>query len=101
MMADAGPQRVGLQRVRAVVRGRVQGVSFRYYTQQQAQDLGLVGYVRNLWDRSVEVVAEGPDANLRRLLAWLHVGPNLAHVTGVEVQWQVATGTFNDFEVRF
>jgi len=89
------------KRFRAVVHGRVQGVNFRYYTRQRARGLGLVGYVRNRWDGTVEVVSEGrPDA-LRRLLAWLHTGPSMAHVSRVEVRWEPPEGEFQRFEVRY
>jgi len=89
------------RRLRAVVRGRVQGVSFRFYTQAQAEALGLVGYVRNHWDGTVEVVAEGTADQLQRLLAWLRVGPSLAHVSQVEATWQAPRNEFDHFEVRY
>jgi acylphosphatase len=88
-------------RLQAVVHGRVQGVSFRYYTQRCARELGLTGYVRNLWEGSVEVVAEGQRAALDELLAFLRVGPRAAYVTQVDTQWSAATHTFDRFEVRY
>jgi acylphosphatase len=97
-IATPGEQR---KRLRAIVHGRVQGVSFRYYTVEQAEGLGLAGYVCNLWDRTVEVVAEGPERDLQALLSWLYEGPSMARVTRVDVQWQPATGQFHDFEVRY
>jgi len=89
------------ERLRAIVRGRVQGVGFRYFTQREANALGLTGYVRNRWDGSVEVVAEGPRQALERLLARLRVGPRSAYVQGVSVEWQAPTGEFRFFNVRF
>lgn len=89
------------KRLRAIVHGRVQGVSFRYYTCERAENLGLAGYVRNLWDRTVEVVAEGPERDLQDLLSWLHQGPGMARVTRVDTQWQPATDQFQTFEVRY
>ena len=86
---------------RAIVRGRVQGVNFRYYTRVKASSLGLVGYVRNLSLGRVEVVAEGREHSLRRLLSWLHVGPPLAHVSHVRVQWCSPEGDYRCFEVRY
>jgi len=65
------------------VSGRVQGVSFRYYTQQQARALGLAGYARNLSDGRVEVLALGDEAALEQLARWLAHGPTLARVTEV------------------
>lgn len=88
-------------RLHAVVNGRVQGVSFRYYTQRRAIQLGLTGYVRNLWDRSVEVVAEGSRLSADELVAYLHVGPRAAFVIQVDVKWATPTGEFNRFEVRY
>ncbi len=66
------------------VSGRVQGVSFRYYTQCEAERLGVHGYARNLPDGRVEVLAEGEAAKVRQLLAWLRSGPDSAQVTGLE-----------------
>jgi len=88
-------------RLRAIVHGHVQGVNFRYYTRRQAHELDVTGYVRNLWDGTVEVVAEGARQKLGRLLNWLHRGPRMAFVEKVDVQWLPATDEFQDFEVRF
>jgi acylphosphatase len=88
-------------RLRAIVHGRVQGVNFRYYTRQQARQLGVSGYVRNQWDGTVQVVAEGTRQALTRLLNWLHKGPSMATVTEVETQWLPHTGEFQHFEVRY
>ncbi|MFC1465125.1 MAG: acylphosphatase [Candidatus Brachytrichaceae bacterium NZ_4S206] len=87
-------------RLHAIVRGIVQGVNFRYYTRREAQRLLLTGWVRNRPDGAVEVVAEGPRVQLDRLLDFLHTGPPMAHVTGVEATWQPATGEFTAFEIR-
>jgi acylphosphatase len=83
------------------VHGRVQGVNFRTHTEEKAHALGVAGYVRNLWDDTVEVVAEGREEDLKRFLAWLHVGASPARVTRVQVQWQAPLGEFAEFEVRF
>jgi acylphosphatase len=88
-------------RLHAVVDGRVQGVNFRYYTQRRATELGLTGYVRNLWDGTVEAVAEGGRPKVEELLAFLRVGPRSAFVTQVDTQWAAATGEFDRFEVRY
>ena len=87
--------------LRAIVRGLVQGVNFRYYTRKRASELGLVGLVRNRWDGTVEVVAEGDEKDLRELLGWLGRGPRWAQVEDVEVEWGVAAGEYKRFEVRF
>jgi DNA ligase D-like protein (predicted 3'-phosphoesterase) len=71
--------------VRATVRGGVQGVGFRYATVERAEELGVLGWVRNEDDGTVVVQAEGPDAAVDALLEWLGEGPPGASVDGVEV----------------
>lgn len=90
-----------MKRLEATVYGRVQGVSFRYYTRREALRLGLAGWVANQWDGSVRVVAEGPEEALETFLAFLHRGPRAARVTRVDVDWFTATGEFSTFEIRY
>ena len=90
----------GHERLHALVRGRVQGVSFRYYTQAEALRLGLRGWVRNLRDGAVEVTAEGPRASLDLLLAFLHRGPSAARVSEVQADWSAANGDLGAFDIR-
>jgi acylphosphatase len=71
---------------RWVVRGRVQGVGFRYFAQKAASGLGLAGYARNLDDGSVEVYAVGQEAALDKLAGMLHRGPQWSDVRGVDEQ---------------
>lgn len=89
------------KRFSAIIHGRVQGVSFRYYAQQKAQTLGLAGHVRNHWDGTVQVVAQGSSPALQALLAWLHRGPSLALVQRVNVTWQAPCEELRSFEVRY
>lgn len=88
------------QRLHAQISGLVQGVYFRDTTRQQAQALGVAGWVRNRPDGSVEVMAEGPKLQLDTLLQFLHQGPRLAQVEKVQAQWLAATGEFSAFEIR-
>ncbi len=88
-------------RLHATVRGLVQGVNFRWYTQRRASELGLSGYVRNLPDGSVELVAEGNRAALESLLDFVRVGPSAAIVEDVETEWGAPSGEFKRFEVRY
>jgi acylphosphatase len=88
-------------RLHANVFGRVQGVSFRYYTARQADALELTGWVANRYDGSVEVVAEGDKAALQRLLVFLHRGPSSARVDRVQADWGKGTGEFDRFRVRY
>ena len=71
---------------RWLVRGRVQGVGFRYFAQRAATGLGLASYVRNLADGRVEVYAAGHEEKLAQLAAKLHRGPQWAEVQGVDEQ---------------
>lgn len=87
--------------LRALVRGRTQGVGFRAFVIDEARKLGLQGYTRNLSDgRTVEVVAEGTQDRLDLLLAALRQGPPMAHVERVDASWGEATGEYPDFAAR-
>jgi acylphosphatase len=87
-------------RLAATVRGRVQGVGFRYFVLQQAAGLGLRGWVANEPDGSVGLIAEGSRGALEAMLAALHDGPRSAHVERVDSTWSPATGEFDRFGVR-
>jgi acylphosphatase len=88
------------RRLNATVIGRVQGVSFRYYVVELAESLNLSGWVRNRWNGSVEVTAEGSYSNLETLLQALREGPPMARVDDVCFEWQPYTGEFSDFQVK-
>ncbi len=90
-------------RVRAhlLVRGLVQGVSFRAYTVDEARSLRVAGLVRNLPDGRVEVEAEGDRAAVEALVAWCRRGPPSARVEGVEVRWLAFGGDLPRFEQRW
>jgi acylphosphatase len=89
------------QTLRALIRGRVQGVGFRFFVEAQASALDLKGFVRNLSNgTTVEVVAEGPMTALETLLAALRRGPPPAHVEAVDVSWAAATGDHAGFHIR-
>lgn len=78
--------------VRALVRGRVQGVYYRQGTALQAERLALAGWVRNLADGRVEAWIEGEEAAVRELTDWLWQGPGQARVEGVELEEVVLQG---------
>lgn len=92
----AGPR----QRLEATVRGRVQGVGFRYFVVSQARDLGLTGWVANDPGGTVRCLAEGSNAALDRLERALHVGPMGAVVDAVDAVRMPATGRFDRFAIR-
>ena len=93
--ADDIPARIVVR-----VRGRVQGVGFRYAAIGEARRLGVTGWVRNTDDGDVELAAEGDADRLRRLLTWCEAGPPGARVTHVEHQWQPFAGEFDGFRIR-
>ncbi|MHA6670179.1 acylphosphatase [Homoserinimonas sp. A447] len=72
-------------RKRVIVRGRVQGVGFRWSAQAEAEQLGVAGYARNLPDGTVQAELEGPADAVQRMLDWLHHGPPYAQVEAVDV----------------
>src|SRR3990172_8892775 len=88
--------------LRAVVRGRVQGVGFREFVLNRARFLAVSGYVRNLPDgRSLEVVAEGSRSELEQLLSYLREGPRLSRVDAVDADWGEPTGAYDGFGVGY
>jgi len=87
-------------RLRAVVRGDVQGVGFRFGVRRLAWQLGLTGFAENAPDGSVRVEVEGSSERLDQLEAFLHTGPRWATVSSVEVERAAATGQFDRFEAR-
>jgi acylphosphatase len=88
------------ERLEATVRGRVQGVGFRYYVLRMANRQALTGWVANQADGSVRCVVEGPPEALDRLEATLRRGPQGAVVEAVQAVRMPATGRFERFEVR-
>jgi acylphosphatase len=84
----------------AIVEGHVQGVGFRYFVEENATTIGLTGWVRNRWDGSVEVLAEGERPLVEKLLALLHQGPRSARVLEIKEEWYAATGEFTRFNIR-
>lgn len=82
--ADDNPKPHPTVRKHWFVTGRVQGVSFRAFTYESATDLKLTGWVRNLTDGRVEIVAEGPEKALTQLLAKVEKGPTAARVESVK-----------------
>ena len=88
-------------RLRIVVRGRVQGVGFRYATVATARRMGLNGWARNAPDGSVEILAEGDPTAVQELLAWCHQGPPSARVTIVQHNEESHDGELGTFGVRW
>ena len=88
-------------RVRIFVSGLVQGVFFRSETKNKVEELGLFGWVGNLADSRVEILAEGEKDRLKKLVVWAKKGPDSAKIDGLEIDWQEYQGEFKNFEIRY
>ncbi len=89
-----------MKAVHVTVTGRVQGVSFRWYAEERARELGVTGWVRNEPDGSVALHAEGADDAVDALVEWCRTGPALARVSNVAVRDASVTGA-SSFETRY
>ncbi|NIP37578.1 MAG: acylphosphatase [Candidatus Dadabacteria bacterium] len=90
-----------IKRIHLIVHGIVQGVNFRFSTQQKALSLGLAGWVRNKKDGTVEAVAEGSEEELNEFIGWCNTGPKMAKVTKVDVTEVAASSKLADFTIEF
>ncbi len=88
------------ERAHVYVSGQVQGVFFRDCARQKAEQLGLVGWVRNLPDGQVEALFEGPSERVQEMIQWCHGGPPHATVEGVDAEFEASEGGLGGFEVR-
>ena len=88
------------KRLHATIHGKVQAVSFRYFTMRAAKPLGITGWVRNRFNGTVEMVMEGEEHDLEKLLEIVKNGPPSSHVSIVDHTWETATGEFNIFKIR-
>jgi acylphosphatase len=93
------PDKPKMNRAHLLISGRVQGVSFRWYTLDLAERLGLTGWVRNRWDGRVEAVFEGPAQTVQQAVAWCHHGRPPARVDHVDVSYETPTGEFETFRI--
>lgn len=82
-----------------VVKGKVQGVGFRAYVENAADELKLMGWVKNRGNGEVEVVVQGTPDTLKEFIEYLHEGSLLSSVEGVEVEWRDSSVTYSDFSV--
>ena len=89
-----------MRRIRAIVSGRVQGVSYRASTAAKARQLGLAGWVKNLPNGNVELEAEGSPEQVAALVTWCHHGPPAARVDHVALEELSPIGD-DDFDVRY
>jgi len=99
--AAAPATRQAMRRVHLFISGRVQGVGFRASTRYAALELKVTGWVKNLPDKRVEAVVEGPADKVAALIEYVRKGPPRANVTDVQVAEEKHQGEFDTFEVRF
>lgn len=90
-----------LFRIHLNIYGKVQDVFFRAGCVREARLLGLTGWVKNLPDGSVELVAEGESKNLERFLDWCGKGPEKAIVKNIRKEWGDAEGEFDNFKIIY
>lgn len=87
-------------RARLLIQGRVHGVGYRANTRRMANKLNLKGWVRNLRNGDVEMIVEGSEVEVDRLIAWCHRGPTSAYVSKVRVDKSEAIHEFDGFAVK-
>jgi acylphosphatase len=87
-------------RVKIIISGKVQGVTFRYFAKLEAEKLAINGYARNLRDGTVEIIADGPEKSLECYKKLLWKGPTLAFVKNVEQSATDSTEEFEGFDIR-
>ena len=88
-------------RAKLIIKGMVQGVNFRYYTQREAQKRNLTGWIRNLPDGSVAALFEGDEDEVEAMIQWCRHGPPAAQVTEMIVQPEEYRGEFQAFSIQF
>lgn len=90
-----------MKTVHVIIEGRVQGVFFRDYTQRQAKELKISGWVRNLPEGSVEAVLSGKTKNIDTMIEWFHKGSPLSIVKSVDVEEVLPIEEISGFEIRY
>ena len=90
-----------MKKIQAIASGKVQGVGFRMYTQTQAEQLGIVGFVQNLSDGTVKIVAAGEDSKVDALIDWAKSGSPPARVDDLQTEvMEYRSREFDRFEIR-
>ena len=89
-----------MKRVKIIVSGNVQGVGYRHAARNVAEEIGVYGYVMNLYNGDVELVVEGEDSAVARMILWSNQGPYGAEVSDQKIEEQSYQGEFQDFTVK-
>ena len=87
------------QSVKIIIKGRVQGVSYRYFTLKQAQNFNIFGWVRNEANGDVKVYAEGDKGSLDQFINYLRKGPSFSRVDDVILKWETEDKSYNEFNI--
>ncbi|MCX8648942.1 acylphosphatase [Gilliamella sp. B2776] len=91
-----------IKQLKIQVSGRVQGVGFRFFTQQKAKKLGLLGYVKNLDNGDVEILVQGDSLQITQFTEWLnHGGPSSARISNVSIYELIPDIDLTSFNVRY
>ena len=90
-----------MKRAHVFYSGRVQGIGFRYTAQDIAENLGIYGWVKNLEDGRVEIIAESEEKNLKEFLDKILKGPLGRYIEDADVAWETPSKEFNDFDIKF
>ena len=89
------------KRAHFIIAGRVQGVCYRIYACDEAERFGIKGWVRNMANDTVEIIAEGEEVALTEFLNWCRCGPSYAQVSGITEEYSDATGEFDSFRINY
>lgn len=89
-----------MKQLHILISGLVQGVFFRFYAQEKAQQLNIAGWVRNLNDGRTEILAIGEEEPLKQLLDWCYQGPSEARVEKVEFKWEEKVVDSSNFVIK-
>lgn len=89
-----------MKKFTAQIKGRVQGVGFRYFVYHEAERLGVKGYVMNLDNGDVHVCAEGNETTLKTFVQELWRGPRFSEVEDVDIEWADGESEFSFFSIR-
>jgi len=88
-----------MKRIHILITGKVQGISFRYYTKKKAEELQIKGWVKNLPNGDVEIVVEGNNSNITSFMDWCKTGPSLANVKNIAINEEQPTNEFSTFSI--
>ena len=88
------------QRLSLKIYGLVHGIGYRYSSQNEAKKRGFTGYVNNLDDGTVELIAEGQEKDLKQFIDWCYNGVGPAIVHKIDQSWSEATGEFSGFVIK-